>query len=227
MRKTIFVIIALLGIGFGAKAQIPVDPNFSIGVKGGATISKQMFSPSVEQTMLPGFMGGVMLRYIEEKYFGIIAEVNFEQRGWKEKFKETPFYYQRRLSYVHVPLLAHIYFGKERLKFFFNAGPEIAFLIGEASDANFDYHNPSGVEGLPLENRNTAQFTMDIKNKIDYGISAGLGTEVNLNKRNSFVLEGRFYYGLNNIFGANKKDIFAASNSISIMVSLGYMFRVK
>lgn len=68
---------------------------------------------------------------------------------------------------------------------------------------------------------------MSIKNKIDYGISAGIGAEVSLNKKNAINVEGRFYYGLNNIFGANKKDTFAASNSIAIMVSLGYYFRIK
>ena len=68
---------------------------------------------------------------------------------------------------------------------------------------------------------------MDIKNKIDYGISAGLGLEVAAHKKHSILLEGRFYYGLNNIFNSRKRDVFAASNGMSIMVTLGYMFRIK
>ena len=74
-------------------------------------------------------------------------------------------------------------------------------------------------KGKSLELSTEEQFTMDIKNKIDYGISAGLGMELIAKKRHSILLEGRFYYGLNNIFNSRKKDTFAASNGMSIMVS--------
>ena len=135
--------------------------------------------------------------------------------------------YSRALSYIQIPLLAHIYFGSEKAKFFFNAGPEIGFMIAENTNSNFDINNFSSLEGFPSENRNTEQFAMPIKHKVDYGISAGIGAEWAINRKNSILIEGRFYYGLNNIFGANKKDIFAASNSIGIMASIGYFFRLK
>ena len=131
------------------------------------------------------------------------------------------------MSYIQIPLLAHIYFGSEKAKFFFNAGPEIGFMIAEKTNSNFDINNFSSLEGFPSENRNTEQFAMPIKHKVDYGISAGIGAEWAINRKNSILIEGRFYYGLNNIFGANKKDIFAASNSIGIMASIGYFFRLK
>jgi hypothetical protein len=41
------------------------------------------------------------------------------------------------------------------------------------------------------------------------------------------VLEGRFYYGLGNVFGSRKKDAFSASTGMSFMVTLGYMYRLK
>lgn len=228
MKKAIWIFIILFACSFPKiEAQEHYAANFSVGVKAGASLSRAMFSPGVKQGFLPGTTGGLMFRYIEENHFGLIAEINYVDRGWKESFDELPFAFSRRLSYLQIPLLAHIYFGSDRAKFFFNAGPEIGFLLKEKTDANFDIANPGAVENFPTANRNTEQYAMPIKNKIDYGISAGIGAEVNLNPKNSLLLEGRFYYGLNNIFGANKKDVFAASNGISILVTLGYMFRIK
>ena len=211
-----------------AYPQQHYSANIAVGVKGGATLSQTMFSPGIEQAFITGMLGGVTFRYIEEQHFGLIAEVNMEQRGWKETFDETQYSFQRKLTYLQIPLLAHIYFGSDVTKFFFNAGPEIGFMISDKCSANFNYHDLAGLPSdFPIENRNTEQFTMDIKNKIDYGISAGLGMELVAKRKHSIMLEGRFYYGLNKIFSSRKRDTFAASNGMSIMVTLGYMFRIK
>lgn len=227
MKRLITFLLVLNCLVLNILSQERYSANIAIGVKAGTTLSQTMFAPGVQQKMIPGMLCGVAVRYIEENHFGVIGELNFMQRGWKEVFEETPYSFSRRLSYIQIPLLAHIYFGNERTRFFFNAGPEVGFLLTDKPKANFNYTDLSSVPDFPITNRNTAQFTMDIKNKIDYGISAGLGLEVSVNRKNSLLLEGRFYYGLNNLFSANKKDIFSASNGISIMVSLGYMFHIK
>lgn len=227
MRKSIILAFFICTSIFSISSQEHYSANISIGIKAGGSLSQTMFSPGISQKMLPGIMGGAAVRYIEENHFGIIAELNYVQRGWKEDFKEAPYSFQRELSYLQIPLLAHIYFGGKRVKFFFNAGPEVGFLLSNRSKSNFDVSKIDELPDFPAVHRNTKQFTMAVKNKIDYGISAGLGLELNINPKNSFILEGRFYYGLNNIFDSNKKDVFAASNGISVMVSLGYMFRVK
>ena len=228
MKYRILIAFALIFITSTAFAQQHYAANISVGAKGGMTLSKTQFSPNVEQTFSNGFMGGLVFRYIEERHFGLIAELNFQQRGWKETFDETDYYFQRKLTYLQIPLLAHIYFGGSNARIFFNAGPEIAFNIGDKSSANFDYTNLINAPAdLPLTNRNTEQYTMDLKNKVDYGISAGLGCEFIAAQKHSILLEGRFYYGLNGVFGDRKKDVFSASNGMSIMVSLGYLFRIK
>ena len=146
-----------------------------------------------------------MFRYIEENHFGLIAEINYIDRGWKESFDELPFAFRRRLSYLQIPLLAHIYFGSDRAKFFSMPVRKSASCSKEKPMQTSTSPIRGAVENFPTANRNTEQYAMPIKNKIDYGISAGIGAEVNLNPKNSLLLEGRFYYGLNNIFGANKK----------------------
>ena len=68
---------------------------------------------------------------------------------------------------------------------------------------------------------------MEIKNKVDYGITAGLGCELKIGRRNSIFIEGRYYYGLGNIYSSSKRDEFSASRGTSIIASLGYYFHLK
>lgn len=230
-RPQILTALALLVMIFVVTpvvmAQRVYEPHFSIGGKAGADFSKVAFTPGVEQSMLQGIMMGVTAKYTEEKFFGLIAELNLIQRGWKETFDETEFSYQRRLTYIQLPIMTHIYFGGRKFKGFVNLGPSVSYLISNSISSNFDYENPASVEGFPIENRHVNQMQMPIKNKIDYGISAGLGMEFIVGGKHSFVLEGRYYYGLGNIFSAKKKDEFSASRLNSIEVTLGYNFHIK
>ena len=100
-------------------------------------------------------------------------------------------------------------------------------MIGESTSANFDIDNFRSLDDFPKVNRSTDQFAMPVKNKFDYGISAGLGMEYFIKCNHSVTLEGRFYFGLGNMFGASKSDVFAASRGMSIQVTVGYNFRMK
>lgn len=209
-------------------AQTHYEGNVSIGVKGGATMSRMQFNPTVPQSFQMGAIVGATFKYVEEKHFALIAEVNVEQRGWKEKFEGYDYSFGRRLTYVQIPMLTHIFFGNDRIHGFFNAGPEIGLMIATSTSSNFDYQNVASIADFPIANRNIDQFTLPIKNRFDYGISAGVGTEIFLpNLRNSFTIEGRFYYGLHDVFSNHKKDTFSGSSGMSIMVTLGYNWRIK
>ena len=230
MRTIIIGLLALASIavyGPNINAETHYRPHISIGAKAGMTFSNMTFSPSVKQGMKQGMTAGVAFRYAEEKNFGLIAEVNFVQRGWQEDFEETDFIYKRQLTYIQIPLLTHVYFGGRRFKGFLNAGPEIGFLIGDHVTSNFDYRNPEKVEGFPIQNRTLEQMSMDISRKFDYGITAGPGCEFYIRPRHSIVLEARYYFGIGNIFPDKKKDVFSASRGSSIIVTLGYNFRLR
>lgn len=209
------------------QAQTHYEAQISVGGKVGATLSKVNFNPSVPQTLLPGFMAGATFRYIEERHFGLIGELNVEQRGWKEQFEGYDYQYQRSLTYIQLPVLTHVYFGSSRFHCYFNAGPELGFMIASGTKSNFDYEHFESIEGFPSANRSTSQFTMKINNRFDYGISAGAGLEWFKDRHHSFTLEGRFYYGLNDVFSNHKTDVFSGSSSMSIMVSMGYYYRLK
>ena len=207
-------------------SQTHYQANVAIGVKGGMDFSEVFFNPHVKQTFQPGVTAGVMVRYIEENHFGLIGELNFAQRGWKENFEDAPFNYSKDLDFIDLCFLAHVFFGR-RGRFFFNAGPQVGYYLGEHMKANFDPYEISKIPGFPVVNRINQQMTEPINIKIDYGISAGLGGEFNINKKNSICVECRFYFGLANIFSTKRADYFNASNQMSLSATIGYWFRVK
>ena len=144
MKKNAIISVLLLlsfVVTMPAKSQTLYESRVNVGGKAGVTLSKTMFAPSVPQEMLMGYIAGVAIRYAEEKNFGLLAEVNIEQRGWKEDFEEAPFQYTRQLTYLQIPIMTHITFGSSSVKGFFNAGPEFGFMIDESVSSNFEVNN--------------------------------------------------------------------------------------
>lgn len=209
-----------------SNAQTHYRSNVSVGVKAGADISRVFFNPSVKQGMLPGAVAGLMFRYVEESHFGLVAELNLAQRGWSENFGGAPYSYKRTVSYLQLPVLAHIYFGR-RGRFFFNAGPEIGLRLAEKTSCNFDPSAISTLPDFPDDLRQTDQLLMPVHQRVDYGITAGLGGEFSLNRRNALSLEARFYYGLGNLFPSGRRDSFRGSNTMAVEFTLGYWFRIR
>lgn len=220
------VVFLFMLTGMAVFSQTHYNSNVAVGVRGGMDMSQVFFNPSVRQTFNIGMTGGVMVRYMEENHFGLIAELNFVQRGWKENFEGAPYEYKRTLNYVELPVFAHIFFGR-RGKFFFNAGPQVGLYLGEKVSANFNPEDMSTLPDFPIRNRTNTQMLLDVSQKFDYGISAGVGGEFNLNKKNSLNVEARFYYGLGNVFPSKRADTFSASNQMTISATVGYWFRIK
>lgn len=207
-------------------SQTHYDGSVYVGAKAGASFSRVFFNPSVSQGMLPGAVAGVTFRYIEEKNFGIVTELNFEQRGWSEKFDGHDLKYHRTLNYFQLLVLAQIFFPVSTSKIFINLGPEIGVMFSDKITSNFNYKDLPAVPNFPA-NRQIDQLTLEAKKKIDFGISAGLGAEVPVNRRNSLALEGRFYYGLGNVLECGRTETFSAANSMSVMATLTYWFKMK
>ncbi|MDE6481018.1 MAG: PorT family protein [Muribaculaceae bacterium] len=224
-RFAIFLLVMFSALA-SLRAQTHFDSRVDIGAHGGVTFSTVTFKPTITSKFGMGYTGGVTFRYSEENHFGLIAEVNLVQRGWAEKFEDLPYNYQRTLNYVEVPIMSHIYFGS-RGKFFINAGPEVAYYLGDHINSNFDYHNTQDLPGFHDKNRRDEQLTMKVSQKLDFGIVAGLGGEFNINRKNSVALEARLYYGIGNVMPSGRQDTFSLSNQLSVAVTAGYWFRIK
>ncbi len=128
--KRFLLALALSVLPVALTAETHYKPRISVGGKAGVSMAMMSFSPSVKQSWNMGTAGAVTFRYTEEKLFGLVAELGWVQRGWKENFEEHPFAYSRSLTYINLPILTHIYFGSRRFKTFINLGPQIAYMIG-------------------------------------------------------------------------------------------------
>ena len=202
--------------------------NFAIGVNGGANMSSVSFDPTIKQNtfICPTF--GITARYISEKYFamicGIQAELNYTQRGWKEKIEdETGDTYHRAMNYLEIPLLAHLAFGKDKgrgARFVLNLGPQIGFLISEKESMSESWspqYRPHGIN---------KQYGKMADKSFDYGIVGGGGLEIRSGIGN-FILEGRYYFGLSDFYNSTKKDYFSRSAHSYISAKLTYLFDLK
>ena len=236
---------AMLLVSSSVHAQIGEHRNdFSIGGNGGYVMSSISFTPDVPQSQHGGMTAGFSYRYVCEKYFkticSIYGEVNVSKVGWKESILDIDdnpviisgtgeaMAYRRDLTYIQVPIFAHLAWGRETrgLNIFVNAGPQFGYCIGESTKSNFDpLHYPSTDNNRV--NNVVAQDTMAVENKFDYGIALGLGAEYSIPKVGHFLLEARYYYGLGNIYGSTKRDYFAKSNFGQIVIKLGYLFDLK
>ena len=224
------------------RAQVGEYRNdLAVGINGGYTMTSVNFLPKVPQDMLGGATGGLTVRYTCEKYFNsicaIVTELNYSQMGWKESILTPedepvvnyatglPEEYQRMITYLQLPIFARMGWGRERSGFqaFFQVGPQLGYYLNESTTTNFDIKNPNMYERTSSVNK---QYEMPVENKLDYGIAGGLGLEFSNRHIGHFLLEGRYYYGLGNLYGNSKRDYFAISNFQNITVKLSYLFDI-
>lgn len=244
MKNIFKAAMSLLTVAMPASAQIGEHRNdLSVGVNAGYVMSTVGFTPTVPQKSLGGLTGGFSVRYTSEKYFksicAIVGEVNFAQLGWKEDIltaSEQPVInsrtgeaelYQRSVTYVQVPLMARMGWGRERkgMQFFFQLGPQIGMYLSDKTTSNFDYDSRNVADRIGTL-QEAVQDTLPVQNKFDYGIAAGLGLEYSHPKLGHFILEGRYYYGLGDIFKNTKSDYFGRSNNMGIYVKLTYLWDI-
>ncbi|MDE7180869.1 MAG: PorT family protein [Muribaculaceae bacterium] len=207
-----------------ATAQSHYVSRVYVGGHAGVNMSRVEFTPGVTQGLNTGMNAGLNFRYIEQKHFGFIVELNWEQRGWKEDFEELPYNYSRTANFIQLPFLAHIYFGN-RGKFYINAGPSVSFFVGESTKTNIDL--TSADSNPDFNSTITYQWKEKVNQKVDYGIQGGIGGEFSINRNNSIYLDARFYFGLANLVKSGRTDPIRGSNPMTISISAGYWFRVK
>lgn len=252
MTHRFLLLLAGLFCGLSVTAQIGEYRNeFAVGVNGGVSMSTVAFTPEIPQNQLIGKTFGLTFRYNGEKYFksicSLVAEVNYTQMGWKERIwdaNDQPVIngqtglaeeYSRIVNYVQVPLFARLGWGRERqgLQAYFQVGPQLGYFLNEKTEANFDLDHPnttdrvSHISGPDIGKVHFSNmYHMPIEKKLDYGIAAGLGVELSLRHVGHFLLEGRYNFGLGNIYGNTKRDYFAKSNYQNIVIKATYLFDV-
>lgn len=233
-----FLMAASLFMGFALPAIAQIgEPrnNLSVGFNAGANLNSVSFTPTVKQNSMTGITGGLTARYISEKYFAMICgaqvELNFSQRGWDELFeipgengdlvKDPTRKYTRKMTYMDIPFLAHLAFGRDTgLQLFVNLGPQIGILISESEEMK-------NINMDELSRTQKALYDVKTPNKFDYGIAGGGGVELRTKKLGSFLIEGRYYFALSDFYSTTKKDYFARAAHSTITVKFTYLFDLK
>lgn len=246
MRKEgLLILLFLYSLILPVQAQVgDYRTDLAIGGSAGYMLSNVSFVPEVPQTMLGGLTGGLTVRYTCEKYFlsicAVVAEVNIAQTGWKEDIRDIdnqPVYYtwdtgktdrlayERRMTYLQVPFMARLGWGRERkgLQGFIQLGPQVGYCLGESTTSNLV---KNGETQTLRSSKIVAQDSMAVQRKFDYGIVVGGGVEWSHRKLGHFILEGRYYYGLGDIFDNSKSDFFGRSNFGQIVVKATYLFDI-
>ena len=82
-QKQLFIFLLFFFILDNAIAQ------FHIGVQAGSNLSKMDFTNNADYKFteidyMRGFIGGLVVQFINSKHAGVQAEVNYFQKGWSE-----------------------------------------------------------------------------------------------------------------------------------------------
>ena len=165
-----------------------------------------------------------------EKYFScycaLQGEINYAQMGWNELIETSTDTYKRDINYLQIPLLARMAFGKERggVQGFLILGPQLGLYLSEKEYRGGEWSDYT----LSLRpNHRVEQYDMKVEKKFEYGITGGLGMQVSTKSGHYFILEGRYFYGLSDLFGNSKKDPFGKSNNGAIIAKLSYLIDIK
>ena len=218
----IIALIFFFGCSGYARSQTQAfTPEWAFGVNGGVTFSKISFNSvfyRIPQDFLNQYSGGISVRYVSEKHFGILGELNYSLRGWKERKDSTVNVnrYTRSLAYLELPLMTHIYFNLgKRVRLIFNLGPQIGYYLSSKE-----------IDKEIIKIPEPDYYDHAVRHSFDYGLKGATGLEFRTNA-GSFILDGRYYYGLSDIFDSAKGEPFQASHNQVIGVNLTYLFRMK
>jgi hypothetical protein len=229
MKRFVLFIALLVGVNTVFAQIESTRSEFYLGGGGGVNFSSMDFVPSIEQSQKMGIVGGVSLKYISEKHLGLIAELNFVHKGWSETFDpESGFSYSRTLNYLELPFMTHVYFGN-KIRFIFNAGPKLSFLLGEDQEMSSALADDLAArrEANPDAPIGVQYGSMDEMKRLDYGVIGGLGMELKTDM-GDFDLEGRYYFGLADLFTSSRSEnaYFSRSAHRIIEAKLTWYFKI-
>lgn len=231
MKRSFFLLLVVILSCTTSKAQLNNFRNeFYVGTGGGALFSTVDFMPVVSQQSMMGIYGGLSAKYITEKHLGLVAELNYTQRGWTEEFDaEQNFAYSRTLNYLEIPFMTHIYFGRN-IRFIVNAGPQISILLNDNPEMNQALADDLAArkEANPEAQIGVQYGPFSELSRVDYGLIGGIGMELKTGI-GDFDLEGRYYFGLGDVFTSRRSDnaFFSRSAHRLIEAKLTYYVKIR
>ena len=221
--------VALAGLGTTASAQggfttlYPGQPRVSVGARAGASFSTLSGDAFEEAGYRPGFAGGLFATVNVNPLFAIQPEVLFVQRGTTvdEDGGLSPFGTdledEIRINTIEIPVLVRVNVptrSAARPHLFF--GPSLGVVLSASRDFN------DGTLGDDDDLFEDDDFEDALKST-DIGMVVGGGLDVRLPVAGKVTLDGRYTFGLSDVFDdeAFVGDAPDAKNG-TFQVSLGF-----
>lgn len=221
MMRRSYIVLLLLLVSLMSMAQPRLrTPEIYVGAHAGVMASTMLFRPNIAKIDImqsPLTMnGGLVFRYAAHKVCAIQVEANYMQRGWREQIAlgtGSSMDYTRQLDYIEIPLLMHLYFGKQRFRGFINLGPQIGYCIRAIA--------------TQLPSTITSPQYQPIEKPFDWGLAGGLGCYYRTKKIGLFQLEARFNFSMGTTYNDRKVDYFSQSNAMNLSLNLAYLWEIK
>lgn len=208
MNKTKLLLIA---IGLFFSMNLSAQNDFKIGINVGLNYPDIRGNEFAKfNNFKVGYLFGVTLDFYLKENLSIKANVNYER---KIKKLELTFFdnqaqetgtenYNEIFEYINIPILLKYEFGNS--KFFVNGGPFLNYLLNNKIDEDY----PNDDSGLVTEQK-----------KIDFGLSAGIGTNISLNEKNGLIIELRNDFGIIDTGGVpNQVNGTVKTNAIKLIL---------
>jgi hypothetical protein len=227
MRKLLlsilFLLISFLNYSQNSKIKFGIQAGLNYSNFRGYDIPAGISSVYSESPAF-AFLGGINFEYQIKEKLSLKIELTYERKSQKSKteiemINENPdplpelvdeFRTKRNHDYLVFPIMIKYNFGNKN-SFFINGGPFIGYLLKSNSEEVW-YLNGSVKESQTIETTNSY-------NKTDFGLSIGLGKTIEINEKNSIVIEIRENLGLTN---TSKNKVWgngeAKTNSLNLII---------
>ena len=155
------------------------------------------------------------LAYFDQKWFGLQAEVNYNQRGYNAPYKDT--YKLRQVNnYVEAPFFTQLRFNMVGVHLHVQAGFYVAYLLSAKQ----------GVDTTGTMVLKTYNLDLLRDNRFDYGLIGGGGLSKEF-KWGVIQLDVRFLYGYGDLYKHKYRDMPDQSKAIVQNVSISYMYNLS
>ena len=218
------VFLFVIGATSLADAQDKRPSVMYIGSKAGLNLSSAtLFHTLNGYKMLKGNLiginAGVAFQHFYQHHVGFQAEINFSQKGYKQKF-DNGSAFETRLNYLEIPMLAVIRTGKNKFHIFANAGVYLEFLLNSKIS-----ERPSDAD---IGSWDFYAYDESSDRKFGYGFRVGSGLSYDFGF-GTILADVHFSYSLSNFFNPidlttgipDQSNNFVLGGFVSYMVRFG------